>query len=137
MLPGRKCLLHQMCCFLTSYFNSLLPTKRNVITHLDCLLVLTITILTSEMVASPSFLIAPNFLSTGNHPHHSICCRTPAPAVGALVEQCHLLDDVHQRGRPHQPLPHSPLPHHHSKTFFFKKKPLWSSKTTFFYPTLQ
>ena len=55
-IPGRKylyrlyLLLQQMCCFLTSYFNSLLVTKRNIFTHLDCLLVITMTFLTSEMV---------------------------------------------------------------------------------------
>ena len=86
MLPGRKCLLHQMCCFLTSYFNSLLPTKRNVITHLDCLLVLTITILTSEMVASPSFLIAPNQISFPQAITHTILY-----AVGPLPLQLALL----------------------------------------------
>ena len=41
-----------MCCFLTSYFNSLLITKRNMFTHLDCLLVVAMTFLTSQMVAS-------------------------------------------------------------------------------------
>ena len=62
----------QMCCFLTSYFNSLLPTKRNIITHLDCLLVLTITILTSEMVSAPPF----KFLLQTNFPFHR---QSPTP----------------------------------------------------------
>ena len=41
-----------MCGFLCSFFNSLLITKRNLLTHLDCLLVLAMTLLTSLMVAS-------------------------------------------------------------------------------------
>ena len=40
-----------MCGFLCSFFNSLLITKRNLLTHLDCLLVLAMTLLTSLMVA--------------------------------------------------------------------------------------
>ena len=49
-----------MCCSLTSYYNSLLVTKRNLFTHLDCLLVIAMTFLTSEMVAPPPNYTKPN-----------------------------------------------------------------------------
>ena len=65
-----------------------------------------------------------NGLSTGNHPHHHIPCWPPAPLVGAVVEQRPLLDDVHQRGSPHQPLPHPPLSPHQCKRIVWKEKPI-------------
>ena len=46
-----------MCGFLCSFFNSLLITKRNLLTHLDCLLVLAMTLLTSLMVALSTFVL--------------------------------------------------------------------------------
>ena len=74
-----------MCCFLTSYFNSLLATKRNIITHLDCLLVVTMTVLTSEMVA-PSFTITPNQIAFPQALTHTILY-----VVGPLPLQLALL----------------------------------------------
>ena len=77
--------LQQMCCFLTSYFNSLLPTKRNLITHLDCLLVVAMTFLTSEMV-DPPFLITPKQIAFPQAITHTILF-----VVGPLPLQLALL----------------------------------------------
>ena len=73
-----------MCLCLTSYFNSLLVTKRNMITHLDCLLVVTMTFLTNEMVTS--FKITPNQTAFPQAITHTILYLVgPLPLPFALL----------------------------------------------------
>ena len=50
--------------------------------------------------------------STGDHPHRPLPGRPPAHVLGARLEQLRLLDDVHQRGHPHQSLHKQAVPPH-------------------------
>ena len=75
-----------MCCSLTSYYNSLLVTKRNLFTHLDCLLVIAMTFLTGEMVAPPPFLITQNQISCPQAITHTVMFVVgPLPLQFALL----------------------------------------------------
>ena len=88
------------CLALSSYFSTILPTKRNLLTRFNTVFVLAMTAWVNALVRMSSFLsIGPYILSLPHWPLHSLTLQlTILNSVRRHLDFCDLFTDLNNAG---------------------------------------